>query len=227
MSLCNRDIITGLLPILNSFLHKFTQLNKIKKFICRVRFFAPDLCYDVLMSNYKRYYNTSSATVFITFVTYNRKSILLPNINILRNAFKYAKEKFTFNIIAITIMKNHCHLIISTNNPNDIPKIVRTIKFNFTVSVSEQFITKDVSISTIKRGEKGIWQRRYYDHIIRNEEDLNKHIDYIHFNSTKHYNIPPKDWQYSSFKKFVKAGYYDINWGDYKDVEHIKNMNLE
>ena len=78
-----------------------------------------------------------------------------------------------------------------------------------------------------KRGEKGIWQRRYYDHVIRNEEDLWKHIDYIHFNSLKHYNIAPKDWEFSSFNKFVKNNFYDLNWCNYDDKNKISEMNLE
>ena len=78
-----------------------------------------------------------------------------------------------------------------------------------------------------KRGEKGIWQRRYYDHVIRNEEDLWKHIDYIHFNSVKHYNIAPKDWEFSSFNKFVKNNFYDLIWCNYDDKNKISEMNLE
>ena len=81
--------------------------------------------------------------------------------------------------------------------------------------------------SLIKQGEKGIWQRRYYDHIIRNEDDLWKHVDYIHYNSVKHYNISPKDWKYSSFHKFVKNNYYNINWCNVDDKYNIKELNLE
>ena len=79
----------------------------------------------------------------------------------------------------------------------------------------------------IKRREKGIWQRKYYDHIIRNEEDLHKHLDYIHFNSMKHYKIAPKDWKYSSFYKFCKLGFYNENWCNFEDKYSINSMNLE
>ena len=61
------------------------------------------------------------------------------------------------------------------------------------------------------------------DHIIRNDKDFKKHIDYIHYNPYKHYQIVPKDWQYSSFHKFVKSGYYDLNWCDFED----ENVDLE
>ena len=78
--------------------------------------------------------------------------------------------------------------------------IVRTIKYNFSTNIPEIYYCKNLSESAIKRGEKGVWQRRYYDHIIRNENDLNRHLDYIHYNSMKHYHISPKDWKYSSFE---------------------------
>ena len=179
------------------------------------------------MSNYKRYFKALSNPVFITFVTYNRREILLPNINILRNSFKYAKNKYNFEIIAISVLKEHCHMIISTPNSNDIPQIIRTIKFNFSVNVAEKFICKNLSNSAIKRGEKGIWQRRYYDHVIRNEEDLHKHVDYIHYNSMKHYQLAPKDWKFSSFNKFVVNGYYTDDWCNFDDKYKINSLDFE
>ena len=85
----------------------------------------------------------------------------------------------------------------------------------------------ELTPSEQKRGEKGVWQRRYYDHIIRDENDFNRHLDYIHYNSVKHYNISPKDWEYSSFHKFVKNEYYDEDWCNYGDKNKINNMELE
>ena len=179
------------------------------------------------MSNYKRYFINKNFPVFITFVTHNRRNILISNIDILRNSFKYAKEKFNFDIVAICIMNNHCHFILYSDNVLEIPKIIRTIKFNFSINVPDIYIDKNLSQSALKRGEKGIWQRRYYDHIIRNEDDLWKHVDYIHYNSVKHYNISPKDWKYSSFNKFVKNKYYVLNWCNVDDKHNIKELNLE
>ena len=59
------------------------------------------------------------------------------------------------------------------------------------------------------------------------QNDLYKHIDYIHYNSMKHYQIAPKDWEYSSFRKFVKLGYYDANWCNFEDKHCINSMNCE
>ena len=79
----------------------------------------------------------------------------------------------------------------------------------------------------LDRREKGIWQRKYYDHIIRDENDFNKHLDYIHYNSMKHLNIAPIVWEFSSFKKFVKQGFYQEDWCNFDNKNDILNMDLE
>lgn len=179
------------------------------------------------MSNYRRYFNNNNP-VFITFVTQNRKEILTDNIDILRNSFKYSKTKFKYEIIASVILKEHCHIILSAENQNDIPKIICVIKFNFSKNIPQKYLTNiELSLSSTKRGEKGIWQRRYYDHIIRNEEDLYKHLDYIHYNPKKHYDINPKDWKYSSFNKFVKLEFYGLDWCNFEDKNKISQLNYE
>lgn len=179
------------------------------------------------MSNYKRYFNNSVNPVFITFVTYKRRKILIQNIDIFRNSLKYVKNKYKFEIIAITVMNNHCHVILFAKNQNEIPKIIRELKYNFSINVSKEFTCKELTESAVKRGEKGVWQRRYYDHIIRDEEDLYRHIDYIHYNSVKHYGVAPKNWNYSSFKLFVKNNMYDIDWCNFEDKYKIKLLNYE
>ena len=192
-----------------------------------MQFIAPNYVNIISMSNYKRYFRSSNNPVFITFVTYNRIEIMLSNIQLFKDSIKQANSKFNFEIIAISVLKEHCHLILATENPNDIPNIVKAIKYYFSTNIDNSFVCQNLSESATKRGEKGVWQRRYYDHIIRNEEDLYKHIDYIHYNSMKHYGIVPKDWEYSSFKKFVQNGYYDIDWCNFEDKHQINSMECE
>ena len=85
-----------------------------------------------------------------------------------------------------------------------------------------------MSESKIKKGEKGIWQRRYWEHTIRNENDLYKHLDYIHFNPIKHNLVVSlKDYKYSTFEKFVKLGFYDENWCNFDDKNKIANLDFE
>ena len=75
--------------------------------------------------------------------------------------------------------------------------------------------------------EANIWQRRYWEHTIINENDLHRHLDYIHFNSMKHYSIPPKEWKYSTFKKYVNKGLYELDWCNFDNKYGINEMNLE
>ena len=86
----------------------------------------------------------------------------------------------------------------------------------------EQFIEKPDT-----KGEKDIWQRRYWEHTIVDKQDLYKHNDYIHFNPMKHYKIFPKDWPHSSFKKYVQSGYYEINWCNFDDKYKINKLDYE
>lgn len=176
------------------------------------------------MSNYKRYFSQLNNPVFITVVTKNRQPILINNIDLFKQCLNNSIEKFKYKFIAGVIMPDHFHILIYSDNSNSIPKIVHDIKYSFSKEFS---LPVNLSESDLKRQDKGIWQRRYYDHIIRDENDLNKHLDYIHFNPMKHLNIIPKEWKYSSFGKFVKNGYYDENWCNFEDKNKILNLNLE
>ena len=169
--------------------------------------------------NYKRLFIPNSS-IFIKVVTNKRKPILIENIQYLREAFSVTKEKYKFDIIAIIINPDHFHMIIELDDIKIYPKVIGNIKRTFTK-------ISNLNYEINKNRESNIWQRRYWEHTIRNEEDLYKHIDYIHFNSMKHYNIVPKDWKYSSFKKFVEVGYYDENWCNFDDKYRVFDMNLE
>ncbi len=177
------------------------------------------------MPNYHRLYLKNYNYIFFTIVTYDRKNILFDNINFLRNAFKYAMKKYEFEIVAIVILDNHIHCILNIQDINIFSKIIYSIKHNFSVQLNAN---PNISESKQKKGEKGIWQRRFYDHVIRDEKDLYKHIDYIHFNPIKHkYVNTTKDFPYSTFNKFVSSGYYNENWCNLEDKNEISKMNLE
>ena len=80
----------------------------------------------------------------------------------------------------------------------------------------------------VNKGEKGVFQRRYFEHTICSQEELNNNINYIHYNPVKHgYAKNVKDWKYSSFHKFVEDKFYDKNWGSSADIEYIKNLDFE
>ena len=89
-------------------------------------------------------------------VTYKRRQILIDNISLLRKSFEITKKYYPFEIIAINIMKDHLHLLLSTQNPDEIPQIIRTIKQNFTQLVPKQYYPQNITLSMQKRSEKGI-----------------------------------------------------------------------
>lgn len=169
--------------------------------------------------NYKRLFVPNSL-IFITIVTKDRKQILIENIKSLRNAFKLAKQKLGFEIYAIIVNQDHIHMIIRPDEIKSYPKIIGIIKSSFTRLAGIKY-SKNVN------REANIWQRRFWEHTIRDENDLYKHLDYIHYNSVKHYGIAPKDWNYSSFNKFVKIGYYEKDWCNFEDKYKINEMDCE
>ena len=169
--------------------------------------------------NYKRLFVPNSL-IFITVVTRYRQKFLIENISCLRNAFAKSKSFYPFQIVAAIVNQDHFHIIIRPKDITSYPKIISLIKSTFTK-------TSGISYTVNKRGEADVWQNRQWEHTIRNEKDLYKHIDYIHYNSVKHYGISPKDWPYSSFHQFVKNGYYKEDWCNEGDVYQIKNFNLE
>ena len=176
------------------------------------------------MSNYKRFYNDNYKYVFFTLVTYNRKPLLIDNINILRSAFRYVILKYHFEIFAICILKDHMHLILKLENTKDYSEIIRLIKYYFSRNIKTY---STLSSSKLKKREKGIWQRRFWEHTIKDESDLYKHLDYIHFNSYKHYKIAPCYWTFSTFKKFVRLNFYSLDWCNINDKNGINDLNFE
>jgi putative transposase len=147
------------------------------------------------MSNLRRYYQKGD-TCFITCVTYNRVPILIDQHKLLETAIKRTDERIDFKIIAKIIMPDHIHLIIN-NEEGELSNIIQRIKMSFAALYKQEAgITRE-----------RIWQNRFWDHIIRNQEDLNRHIDYIHYNPVKHgLANSPFDWQYSSIHEYAKEG---------------------
>ena len=163
--------------------------------------------------NYRRFF-LQNYPYFITVVTHQRNPLLIDNIELLRDSFKYAKSKFNFDIIAIVILPDHFHLIIELDNSRDYPKIIGVIKSYFSKNCDTKYYKHlTQSYSREKQNYKPIWQKRFYEHTIRDDKDFKSRLDYIHFNPVKHnLVIKVKDWKYSSFHKFVKQEKYNIEW---------------
>jgi len=158
------------------------------------------------MSNIRRYYDSGNI-YFVTMVTKNRKYILIDNIDILKESIKRSKIKYDYSILASVVMPDHLHLIIDPNN-NDLSKIIYSVKMSFSKLYHYEH-----------KSSGKLWQLRFWDHIIRNQNDMNKHIDYIHYNPIKHGLVQsPYEWEFSSIHKYFKDGYYLSDWGK-KDLK--------
>ncbi len=181
--------------------------------------------------NYKRVYIPNSF-VHIIITSYKRKHIFINNINLLRIAFKNTMQHYKFEIVAICILPDHIHLILNPNNIEEYSKIISSIKHSFSHAVGQVCPTynnsQELKIGYKNKREKGVFQRRFFEHTITTQEELNNHIDYIHYNPVKHgYINNVRDWEFSSFHKFVKNNFYDNNWGSSTDIKNIQNLDFE
>ncbi len=169
------------------------------------------------MPNYRRP-NISGGTYFITQVTYHRETWLCGEVGrkALREAIERVREKHPFSIDAFVLLPEHFHCLW-TLPPNDryFSMRLRLIKTYVTKHYGQELgINREVSLSRQKRKESNLWQRRFWEHLIRDEGDFALHCDYIHYNPVRHGLCKnPQDWQFSSIHRFIAQGIYPANWG--------------
>jgi len=134
---------------------------------------------------------------FFTVVTNNRAPIFANHeaVKSLREAFKKVMSKYPFTINAIVILPNHIHAILTL--PKD--------DYNFSLRwrLIKTYVTKHYEHNAV------VWQKRFWEHLIEDDEDYQAHVEYIHYNPVKHgYVDSPRGWVYSSFHSFVENGIY-------------------
>ena len=153
------------------------------------------------MSNYKRIF-LDGYSYYLTVVTHGRNPILIDNIELLRESFAVSKKKYQYCIDAVVILPEHFHVIITPKLSNDYPHIIRTIKQHFSKHCESKYYEHlEQSPSRWKEGYKPIWQKKYYEHTIRNEKDYYEKLNYIYNNPVKHEYVEKiDDWEYSSYK---------------------------
>lgn len=168
--------------------------------------------------NYRRIF-IKNGLVFLTIVTNDRIPILTDNIKLLNQSYNNVIKYYKFNLIAYSILPEHIHCIIKPTIIEEYSKIVKSFKYSF---------TKNYNVGLVNPTYKRLCQNRFWEHTIRDENDLNIHLNYIHYNTVKHgYVKSVKDWKFSSFHKFVKKDLYDINWGSNTDIKEIIDLDLE
>jgi putative transposase len=169
------------------------------------------------MPEYRRAHIPGSS-VFLTLIAYDRAKLFsVPeNIDRLRQACGVVVAEKPFTIDAAVILPEHIHFLWTLPpGDRDYSYRVGRMKVLFTRALrGANNLPDDVCESRKKHRESNVWQRRFYEHTIRDEFDLRKHLDYLHFNPVKHGLVKcVHDWEYSSFHRGVRRGEYDVKWG--------------
>ncbi|WPL18137.1 Transposase [Thiorhodovibrio winogradskyi] len=160
------------------------------------------------MSNYRRAY-IPGGCYFFTVVTLNRAPLFCSEerVDLIRQALRKTMAQRPFKIDAMVILPEHLHCIWRLPpGDSDYSSRWREIK---------KSLSRNISTQTNSRNESLVWQRRFWEHAIRDEEDWSRHVDYIHYNPVKHgLTARPVDWPWSSFRRAVTRGWYDASWGN-------------
>jgi putative transposase len=161
---------------------------------------------------------------FFTVVTAGRAPLFADkaNIAVLQSAFRRVRFQRPFLLKAVVVLPDHLHCIWTLPpHDGDFSTRWRLIKTWFTKHCDS---ASQGRANKITIGESSLWQPRYWEHVLRDEADLRRHIEYIHFNPVKHgYVKAPIDWPYSSFHRYVKAGVYPPDWGA-ADVDFMPSV---
>src|SRR5437762_1154180 len=163
------------------------------------------------MTNYRRNFAAGGSFFFTVNLAERRLRLLTEHIDELRSAFRETRRDHPFTIDAMVVLPDHLHAVWTM--PEDDANVAtswRLIKSAFSRSLTSG---ERISDSRAAKGERGIWQRRYWEHTIRDQNDFTRHIDYIHINPVKHgLAARVRDWPYSSFDRMVKLGVYPEDW---------------
>jgi len=151
-------------------------------------------------------------TFFFTVNLADRSSrMLVEHIDALRDAVRAVKQRHPFEIDAWVVLPDHMHAVW-TLPPDDGDFSIRwmLIKAAFSRAIERG---ENIRRSRMKKRERGIWQRRFWEHQIRDEDDLANHIDYVHINPVKHgHTARASDWPYSSIHRYIRQGELTADW---------------
>jgi putative transposase len=168
-------------------------------------------------------------TFFFTVVTFKRRRFLTDPRSrvILREVISEVRQKYPFTIDAWVLLPDHIHTIWTLPEMDtDFSKRWGLIKRGFS-NKARNFLHHDFIMTDSKElhRECTIWQRRFWEHQIRDEEDLPRHLDYIHYNPVKHGLVANvADWPYSTFHRYVEQGLYPSDWGENITFDHDNNF---
>lgn len=162
------------------------------------------------MTNIRRYFHEGN-TYFLTHVTHNRTAVLVENSDLFWRAVEKTRRHAAFDLVAWVILPDHVHLLVDPKG-NDLSLIMKRIKLSFSTNLRRK--------AGVIKGR--LWQYRFWDHVIRDPEDMNRHIDYIHYNPVKHGLVAdPFEWEHSSIHRYRGGGCYEPGWGALETMEFV------
>jgi len=165
------------------------------------------------MPDYRRYF-VPGGTVFLTVITGDRTPLFSDpaNVELLRVALRAVHAEWPFEITAAVVLPDHMHFLWRLPAGDDAySKRVGKMKAEFTKCLG---VERDRSESQLKHRDSGVWQRRFWEHTVRDEDDFQNHLDYIHYNPVKHGCVTcPHAWPHSTFANWMKSGDYHAEWG--------------
>ena len=164
------------------------------------------------MPEYRRLRIPGGCYFFTVALVDRRSSLLVDHVDLLRDAVARTRQALPFTIDACVVLPEHIHAIWTLPEGDcDFSARWRLIKLLFSNGIERK---ERISASRQSQGERGIWQRRFWEHAIRDERDYAAHFDYVHFNPVKHGLVARlADWPYSTFHRSVARGLYPPDWG--------------
>jgi len=173
------------------------------------------------MPDYRRFRIPGGSAFFtVNLLQRNGATLLTDRIDLLRHAVRRVRRERPFRIDAWVVLPDHLHAIWTLPpGDDDISTRWRLIKTWFARGLPRR---EWLSSTRRRAGERGIWQRRFWEHAILDDADYAAHMDYVHFNPVKHgYVAAPGDWAYSTFHACVARGLYPKSWGG-GDVQDLR-----
>jgi len=163
------------------------------------------------MTEYRRWWLPGGTYFFTVNLAERSRGLLVRHINVLREAVRQVKARHPFRLDAVVVLPDHLHCIITLpHGDDDFSVRLGGVKANFSRRIPGG---ERRSPSRVSKRERGVWQRRYWEHAIRDEDVFRRHVDYLHYNPVKHGLVTRvSDWPYSSFHRYVRFGAYPLDW---------------
>lgn len=162
--------------------------------------------------HYRRAEIPGASYFFTVNLAERNRTFLIDHADVLKAVIRDVQSRHPFLIDAMVVLPDHLHALWTLpENDKDFSTRWMLIKTGFSRQLP---LRESRNKSRITKGERGIWQRRFWEHLIRDEKDYERHVDYIHYNPVKHgYVTSPVDWLHSSIHRFIAQGIMNSDWG--------------